>query len=341
MSSNGLWPGGRYSRRGFLTGAGGMLAAGLVGCGGTGTDPRSIAPAGPGFPVEIPNRYGTARIPSAPKEIVSLGPTDHDVLLPLGVLPAGLTPWGTWESGVGPWVEPMPRGNPKLLGSEIDVEAVAALRPDLLIAVQSALSSDQYERLDLFAPLVAQPPNSIDFGVPWHRQADIIGRAVGKPAEARTLIDRTQERIDRDRQENPVLHGKTHVTVRADSAGTYAAYTGQDARTILLEQLGLRLSPNIARMPSHGQFYIQISKEQVSLLDADVVIVTPATPTDVDAVRNDPMLNNLRAAKEGGLILVEDYDLTMALGSATVSSIPYTLDRLTPRLTEALARRAH
>ena len=45
----------------------------------------------------------------------------------------------------------------------------------------------------------------------------------------------------------------------------------------------------------------------MSLLDADVVIVTTAKPTDVEAVRNDPLLNNLPAAKRGALLLVDDF----------------------------------
>ncbi|MFC7344461.1 iron-siderophore ABC transporter substrate-binding protein [Saccharopolyspora griseoalba] len=325
-------------RRGFLAGATGLIAAGLAACGtGGGSGSAGNAQSGPGFPVEIPNRFGAAEIEAAPKSVVSLGITDHDVLLPLGVVPAGLTAWGPWDSGVGPWVEPMLGGQrPKVLGSEVDVESVIALRPDVMIALQSALTQEQYNRLSAFNPVVAQPPNSIDYGVDWREQAETIGRAVGKHAEAAELIARTRARIDQTRQANPKLQGKTHVTVRTDSKGTYAAYTKPDARTALLEQLGLKLSPAVEKLDAGGKFNVKISKEQVGLLDADVVIVTTAKPSDVDAVRHDPLLNNLPAAKRGSLVLLDDYDLTMALGSATLSSIPYTLDNLTPKLTAAV-----
>ncbi|GAA4618826.1 iron-siderophore ABC transporter substrate-binding protein [Saccharopolyspora hordei] len=316
-----------------------LAAAGLAAC-GTSDAPGEAgdAQAGPGFPTSIPNRYGTAEIPSAPQRVVSLGITDHDVLLPLGVVPVGLTAWGPWESGVGPWVEPMLRGEkPKVLGSEVDPESVIALAPDVMVALQSALTEEQYERLSAFNPVVAQPPGTIDYGVDWRLQAETIGQALGKQDEVARLVAETQARIDQTRQANPLFQGKTHVTVRTDSAGTYAAYTKQDARTALLEQLGLTLSPAIEGLDSGGKFNVKVSKEQVSLLDADVVIVTTAKPTDVDAVRNDPLLNNLPAAKRGSLVLLDDYDLTMALGSATVSSIPYALDRLTPKLVEALS----
>ncbi|RRO18360.1 iron-siderophore ABC transporter substrate-binding protein [Saccharopolyspora rhizosphaerae] len=325
-------------RRGFLVGATGLVAAGLAACGsGGGASPGGSTPSGPGFPVRIPSRHGVAEIPAAPQRVVSLGITDHDVLLPLGVIPAGLTGWGPWESGVGPWVESLLGGQrPKVLGSEVDVEGVIALEPEAILAVQSALTSEQYKRLNTFAPVVAQPPGSTDYGVNWRVQAETIGHALGKQAEVTRILEQTQARIDETRRANPLFEGKTHVVVRTDSAGTYAAYTKQDARTALLEQLGLTLSPTIEGLDSGGRFNVKVSKEQVSLLDADVVIVTTAKATDVEAVQNDPLLNNLPAAKRGALVLLDDYNLTMALGSATVSSIPYALDHLTPKLVNAL-----
>ncbi len=324
----------RFGRRAFLAGATGLAAAGLSACAGGSPTGQAAGPA-----VRIPNKFGTAEVPAAPGNIVTLGITDHDAALPLGVVPAGLTQWGPWESGVGPWVEPMLRGqHPKLLGSEVDVEQVIALAPEVIVGLQSALTQDQYNRLSAFAAVVAQPPGSIDYGVNWRVQAETMGLALGKKPEADKLIADTQARIDRTRQANPQFEGRTHVTVRTDSAGTYAAYTKQDARTALLEQLGLKLAPAIDGLDDGGKFNVKVSKEQVSLLDADVVIVTTAKPSDVAAVRADPLLNNLPAAKRGSLLLLDDYDVTMALGSATVTSIPFALERLTPKITQALRR---
>lgn len=235
-------------------------------------------------------------------------------------------------------MESKPAGQqPEQLGSEVNAESVIALEPDLVLALQSALTADQHSRLSRFKPVVAQPPNSIDYGVKWRQQAEIIRQALGKSAEAAKLIEETRAHIDKTRQANPVFEAKTHITVRTDSAGTYAACTKDDARTNLLEDLGLRLSPTVEGLDSGGKFNVKISKEQVPLLDADVVIVTTAKPTDVEAVRDDPLLNNLPAAEHGSLVLLDDYDLTMALGSATVSSIPFALDDLAPKLAGALS----
>ena len=286
--------------------------------------------------MRIPNKHGMTDIPTAPERVVTLGITDHEVALALGVVPVGLNRWGPWDSGVGPWAEPLLQGQrPQQFTNDPEPESVIRLDPDVVTAVQSALTANRYAKLDRFAPVVAQPPDTIDYGVEWRRQAEIIGRALGKPEQTARVIAETRARIDQAREANPSFRGKTHVTVQTSSSGEYAAYTKQDPRTRLLEELGLRLSPAVEQLGGE-QFSTNISREKVSLLDADVVIVTTPKSTDVEAARADPLLNDLPAAKRGGLILLDDYDLTMALGSATVTSIPYVVDKLVPKLASAL-----
>lgn len=325
----------QLARRGFLTGAGGALVAGLAACTGSGARSSDAAP-GPGFPVQIPNKHGTAEIPTAPDRVVTLGITDHDAALALGVVPVGLNRWGPWDSGVGPWAEPLLRGQrPVQFTNDPDPEAVVRVAPDVITAVQSALTGNRYGKLDRFAPVVAQPPGTIDYGVQWRQQVELLGRAFGRSEEAGRVIAETAGRIDRVRQSHPSFRGRTHVTVQTSSTGEYAAYTKLDPRTRLLEEFGLQLSPAVERLGGE-QFSTNISRERVSLLDADVVIVTTPKSTDVEAARNDPLLNDLPAAKRGGLLLLEDYDLVMALGSASVASIPYVIDGLVPKLAAAL-----
>lgn len=327
----------QLARRGFLAGAGGALVAGLSACASGGARSGN-APPSRGFPVQVPNKHGTAEIPTAPERVVTLGITDHDAALALGVVPVGLNRWGPWDSGVGPWSEPLLRGQrPEQFTNDPDPEAVIRLAPDVVTAVQSALTANRYAKLDRFAPVVAQPPGTIDYGVEWRQQVEILGRALGKSEEAARVIEGTRARIDGVRRDNPSLQGKTHVTVQTSSSGEYAAYTKQDPRTRLLEELGLPLSPAVEQLGGE-QFSTRISRERVSLLDADVVIVTTPKSTDVAAARADPLLNDLPAAKRGGLLLLDDYDLTMALGSATATSIPYVIDKLVPQLVSALRR---
>lgn len=96
------------TRRQFL--AGGLsVAALLAGCGRS--DPTPATPAaGDGFPVAIEHKYGATTIPAEPQWVVTVGFTDHDAVLALGVAPVGVgtdddgysadQPFGIW-----PWAQ--------------------------------------------------------------------------------------------------------------------------------------------------------------------------------------------------------------------------------------------
>src|SRR5262249_3210114 len=82
------------SRRGFLTGVGGGLAALALGaCTNSANDTPSAAASGSAtgsFPVTVTHRFGTTSIPSQPKRIVALGQTDCDPLIALGITPIAI-----------------------------------------------------------------------------------------------------------------------------------------------------------------------------------------------------------------------------------------------------------
>ena len=44
-------------------------------------------------PVTIKHKFGTTKIDSAPKRVVTVGFNDHEFLLPLGVKPVGIRDW--------------------------------------------------------------------------------------------------------------------------------------------------------------------------------------------------------------------------------------------------------
>src|SRR5262245_17060518 len=50
----------------------------------------SSTPAADAFPVTIEHKYGKAEIPAAPQRVVTVGFSDQDALLALGVVPVGI-----------------------------------------------------------------------------------------------------------------------------------------------------------------------------------------------------------------------------------------------------------
>jgi iron complex transport system substrate-binding protein len=103
------------------------------------------------FPVQIDHAYGSTTIESAPHRVVTWGATSYDAVIALGIVPVGIprVPYGGDAEGKLPWtveaVEALGGTFPALLtpGAEVAIEEIAALNPDLIIAVYSGITHEQ------------------------------------------------------------------------------------------------------------------------------------------------------------------------------------------------------
>jgi iron complex transport system substrate-binding protein len=91
---------------------------------------------------------------------VSVGLNEQDAFFALGVAPVGVTDWMGFEHGIGPWAQTAAKaaGDPPELLTNTDgiqFEKVAALRPDVIVALYSDLKRSDYEKLSQIAPIVA------------------------------------------------------------------------------------------------------------------------------------------------------------------------------------------
>ena len=61
---------------------------------------------GLGVPVVVEHRYGETTVPAEPQRVVSVGLTEQDTLLQLGVVPLAVTEWyGDQPFATWPWAE--------------------------------------------------------------------------------------------------------------------------------------------------------------------------------------------------------------------------------------------
>lgn len=160
MSSALLEPVDELTRRRLL-GAAGSVSVGLM-VAGCGSDPAGTAAAKEGpFPVTIEHAFGSAEIPAAPPRVVSVGYSDQDAILALGVVPVGLRDWfGDQPNAVWPWAQPLLGGAaPEVLPLDaLNFEAIAALEPDLIVGRSTFdLTSEEYETLSRIALTVGPP----------------------------------------------------------------------------------------------------------------------------------------------------------------------------------------
>ncbi|MFJ5089766.1 iron-siderophore ABC transporter substrate-binding protein [Streptomyces sp. NPDC088674] len=293
------------------------------------------------FPVTLAHKFGSTTVKSEPRRIVTVGLTDQDAVLALGKVPVGTTEWlGGYKGAIGPWARKDLGGAkaPTVLkdsGTGPQVERIAALKPDLILAVYGGLTKAQYESLSKFAPVVAQPKEFNDYGVPWQQQTEEIGKALGKSAEAKKLVAGVEDKFAAAKKEHPEFAGATGV-VATPYEGTFV-FGSQDPRSRLLSDLGFELPKDLDKVIG-DEFGANISKERLDLLDQDAALwIAPDTTSSVKKLHADKIYGDLDVAKQGREVFVkETSDYGNAVSLSTVLSIPYVLDRLVPQLAAAV-----
>jgi iron complex transport system substrate-binding protein len=289
------------------------------------------------FPVTIEHKYGKTEIAGQPERIVTVGLTDHDALLALGVVPAGTTEWfGKHPSAVWPWAQDKLGGaKPELVGdaSAISFEKIAALKPDLILALYSGLSEEHFKTLSQIAPTVAQPASYVDYGIPWQELTRTVGRAVGQVEQADRLVADVEARFASVRAEHPEFVGARAV-VATPYEGIYV-YGPEDARGRFLTTLGFKLPDGLVEITGE-EFGGNLSMERVDLLDVDVIVWLD--PKDAKGPLGGPLYESLNVHKQAREVFLDSYNdpLGGATSFVSVLSLPFLLDGLVPQLAAAV-----
>ncbi|MDO9355306.1 MAG: ABC transporter substrate-binding protein [Solirubrobacteraceae bacterium] len=317
-----------------------LLAVAFAACGGDDSDSSTGgANSGPAaaetgsFPVTVEHKYGSTTIDAAPERVVALGYTDQDPVLAVGVVPVGVGDFlGGYDWRKRPWAQDALKGAvPKVVGGqEINFEAVAAARPNLIFAINAGLKKADYERLSKIAPTVAQSGDYIDFGMPWDEQQALVGKALGRDAQAKKAIDDVKAKFAKVAEENPTFKGASAILGYGGPDG-YGAYATQDTRSRFLTDLGFEVPKEIDALAKDA-FYAQFSQEQFRLLDQDLVLMYG----DEDEITKNAVVGRLDAVKEGRIVyLPVAGEFAAALGFASTLSLTWILDNQVETLAAA------
>ncbi|MER5398066.1 ABC transporter substrate-binding protein [Streptomyces sp. NPDC002599] len=322
-----------------------MLFSTVAACGSSGStdDADSAKPAASGkaWPVTIAHKYGGTTVKSEPKRIVTVGLTDQDAVLALGKVPVGTTEWlGGYKGAIGPWAAGKAAGatTPTVLkdtGTGPQTEKIAALRPDLILAVYGGLTKAQYTTLSKFAPVVAQPKEYNDFGVPWQKQTEIIGKALGQESKAESLVSGVEAGIKAAAAKNPAF-AKSSAVMATPYEGIFV-FGSQDPRSRLLTGLDFTLPADLDKVIG-DEFGANISKERTDLLDTDAIVWIVSDPAKDEAkLHKDALYADLKVARQSREVYIkETSDYGNAVSFVSVLSLPYMLDRLVPQLAAAV-----
>jgi iron complex transport system substrate-binding protein len=320
-----------------------VTAVVLAACGGT-SGPASTPAAdtqtssgGSAFPVTIEHKYGRTEIKAEPRKVVTLGLTDQEAVLAMGVKPVGAVDWfGERPYGAFPWTSPLWGGaQPEIVGErgDFNFEKIAALKPDVIIAQYAALSQEQYDTVSKIAPTVAQSGKYGDFATPWRDMTRTIGQALGKSAKAEELVTGIEAKFAQVRKDHPEFAGKTVAVADTTGPGKYAVFAANDPRSVLMTEIGFKIPDQIANLTKDGN-PVEFGAEKLDLLEVDRLVWLTSDDAAPDQIKANALYQKLKVAQEGRAVFVPytTPPIGAAVTFATVLSIPYALDQALPLL---------
>lgn len=323
-----------------------LLCLAAVACGTGATAPAAGQEAGPGaFPVTIEHKYGSTEIPEEPERVVTIGRIEQDAVLALGIVPVATTEWfGEYPGAVFPWAEdalgdaPLPEVlAPSYSTGGLEFERIAALRPDLILALYSDITERDYGTLSQIAPTIAQPGQDGDLGISWQELTRTVGVALGRAGDAERLVAGVEARFAQARADHPEFAGATALNAYPAGNGIYQAYPPPDLGGRLLADLGFAVPAAIDELAG-GSNFVEISGEQLDLFDTDVLVWLVDNDGQREQIRANPVYARLDVATQGRDVFLsfETDALSDATSAQTVLSLPFLLDGLVPMLAAAI-----
>ncbi|MEV6126540.1 iron-siderophore ABC transporter substrate-binding protein [Streptomyces violaceusniger] len=316
----------------------------LAGCGSDSADEAgddTPAAASGAFPVTVEHAFGSTKITKAPRRVVSVGYTDDQAMLALGVRPVGMVDQYPNPAGKKPdintqwpwvkdkWGDTRPEVVMKNGDTGPNYEKIAALRPDLIVAVYSEIDKAAYDKLSQIAPTVGRTKGEKEpFSAPWQDNAGQIAKALGKESEGTKLVQGIQDKLGAAKKAHPEFADQTAVML-SWYKNSVAPFTSTDVRGRLITGMGFKYQTKIDKI-ADGKFYTVLSPERVDLVDADRVFVIN-DKADQQALKKFQLFTNLDAVKKGKVSYLLDSEgpaVGAAISQGTLLSLPYAIDEL-------------
>jgi iron complex transport system substrate-binding protein len=315
----------QWSRRGFLragAAVGLLAAANAAACSSHKPTPNGGGGAG----VTIAHVFGETTVPEPPKRVVSAGYTGQDDLLALGVVPIAVTTWfGDQPFGVWPWARPkLGTAKPVVLTLDngIQVQQIAGLKPDLIVATDAGVDQDTYQKLSAIAPTLPQS-DGYPFFEPWKDQATAIAQAVFQADQMSSLIKGINQGFTAVADKYPQFKNRKVLLLEGKLTGDNAvAITGW--RTEFLTQMGLVVADSVNPFAVDQQrALIPRDKFNPVLGAADLLIWTTESEDDQAALLANPDVAGCKART-----VFTTKDQAGAIAFSSPLSLPLVADQL-------------
>ncbi|MEL6441581.1 MAG: iron-siderophore ABC transporter substrate-binding protein [Cyanobacteria bacterium J06621_8] len=274
----------------------------------------------------VEHEVGQTEVCGQPQKVAALHPRILDIILALGVQPAGfaqsanpqLQTYDNPEEQIpylGKWIttEPMSLGT----DSSPSLERLTLLQPDLILG--EPWQGNEYSLLTQIAPTLlfsdAKNPAQIQS---WQQDIAEIARALGREEQLDELLAAHEARIAQARAAlQPVLQAYPKVFLMSSNLNaTQVESQPESAVGRLLKEIGFE----IIRPPGFPERRVSISQEIVPQIETDLIIVTTwddnltlnSEQTMPQATMqkkwaNNPLLNSMSVFQQGRVFFVDYY----------------------------------
>lgn len=267
-----------------------MMAVLLVGC-----SPSEETESTENTEVEMvtyESQTGPVEVPAEPQRVVVLSSFTGNVMS-LGVEVVGCDPYAKESPYLSEELEDVP------VVSENDVEAIAALEPDLIIGLSTTQNIDQLEQI---APVV-----TYEWGVLDYKEQHIeIGKLLGKEEEAIAWVEDFEQRCATIGAEVQAVIGEdATVTVMENWEKEMYIY-GENfghGTEILYTEMGLKMPEKVSEA-TDGVGYAAVSLEVLHEYVGDYLIFSQNSAYDTSFTETD-LWNSMPAVQNGNVLVVD------------------------------------
>lgn len=298
-------------------------------------------------PVTIQHALGKAEIEEEPERVVTLGQGSTETAIALGKTPVGMEEyaWGSDDSGYMPWIkeaiEEKGEDLPKQFqgDTELDVEAIAELEPDVILAPWSGITQEQYDQLTDIAPTVAYPEQP--WTIEWDDQITTIGKALGEEEESKGLIEDIKTQLSEAEREE--YEGLTFSFIYNSGPGTLGVFYPSEQRVSMVSALGLTPDPVIDELKEDydepGTDSALIGLENADKLkDSDLIFTFYSDEKSKKEIEGQSVYANIPAIKSGAIVAPEDQPFVTGSSIINPLTVPWTLERYVPMIDEAVKK---
>ncbi|AKL86304.1 ABC transporter substrate-binding protein [Bacillus atrophaeus] len=300
-----------------------LTAVLMTGCSGADSQSGSKAKQEPGsseaFPVKIDDASKQdVTIKTEPKKIVSLMPSNTEITYALGLgdKVIGVTTNDTYPKEV--------KKVEKVGDMNVNVEKVISLKPDLVLAYESAISSSADAMKQLKdAGITVLTVNDAHSFQEVYQSIEMIGEATGAEDKADKLISSMKSDLQEIKDKAKTISEKDEKTVFVEVSPAPEIYTtGKD--TFMNEMLNVIHAKNAA---SGQTGWVQMTDEAIVKLNPDA-IVTADGEKAADVEKRDGW-NVINAVKHHNVYNV-DPDLVTRSGPRLIEGVEELAESIYP-----------